>query len=168
MSVTSLYTECGDFMRRKDREINDLNTIKDIIANCNIIRIGLSDNDLYPYIVPMNFGYEFVENIIYFYTHGATSGRKYELINKNKVCSFQMDCDTFLDFKGKDATMRYRSVMGKANIEILQDENKKRGLEILMYNDERTRNLDYDTSIIPNTAVFKLTVTEIIGKISKK
>ncbi len=158
----------GELMRRKDREITDLEVIKDIISNCNIIRIGLSDNDLYPYIVPMNFGYEFNESEICFYLHGATAGRKYDLINKNKVCSFQMDCDNVLDFEGKDATMRYRSVMGKADIEMLKDGDKKRGLDILMANDERTCEFDYETSIIPNTAVYKLTVTEITGKISKK
>ena len=32
--------------------------IKQIIDECEIIRIGLCDEDQFPYIVPLNFAYE--------------------------------------------------------------------------------------------------------------
>lgn len=57
-------------MRRKDREVKDFEIIKQIIDECQIIRIGLQDGD-YPYIVPLNFGYEIDGEQIYFYIHGA-------------------------------------------------------------------------------------------------
>lgn len=44
-------------MRRKDREVTELEAVKEIIRQCDVLRLGLVDGD-YPYIVPMNFGWE--------------------------------------------------------------------------------------------------------------
>lgn len=155
-------------MRRKDREVKDFEIIKQIIDECNVIRIGLTDEDMYPYIVPMNFAYEIKEEKIYFYLHGAMAGRKYELMKKNSVCSFEMDCSHKMKFiyETMDVTMAYKSVMGKANIEFLEDKKKQEALDLLMKRDKRTENFDYNKSIIPHTAVIKLTVTEYTGKIN--
>lgn len=155
-------------MRRKDREVKDFEMIKQIIDECEIIRIGLCDEDMYPYIVPMNFAYAIEGEQIYFYLHGAMAGRKYELMKKNGVCSFEMDCGHKMELihKVKDVTMRYKCVMGKANIEFLEDEDKFKGIEIIMNRDERTRNFEYNKAVVPRTAVIKLTVTEYSGKIN--
>lgn len=155
-------------MRRKDREVKDFEMIKQIIDECEIIRIGLCDEDMYPYIVPMNFAYVIEGEQIYFYLHGAMAGRKYELMKKNGVCSFEMDCGHKMELihKVKDVTMRYKSFMGKANIEFLEDEDKFKGIEIIMNRDERTRNFEYNKAVVPRTAVIKLTVTEYSGKIN--
>ena len=44
-------------MRRKDREVTELEAVMEIIRQCDVLRLGLADGD-YPYIVPMNFGWE--------------------------------------------------------------------------------------------------------------
>ena len=64
-------------MRRKDREVTELEAVKEIIRQCDVLRLGLADGD-YPYIVPMNFGWEEKEGRLYFYLHGAAEGRKAE------------------------------------------------------------------------------------------
>lgn len=155
-------------MRRKDREVKDFEVIKQIIDECEIVRIGLCDDDMYPYIVPLNFAYEIDGEQIYFYLHGAMAGRKYELMKKNGVCSFEMDCGHQMELihSVKDVTMRYKSVMGKANIEFLEGEDKFRGIDIIMNRDERTRDFEYNKEVVPRTAVMKLTVTEYSGKIN--
>lgn len=155
-------------MRRKDREVKDFEVIKQIIDECEIIRIGLVDEDLYPYIVPMNFAYEIVDEQIYIYLHGAMAGRKFELMKKNGVCSFEMDCGHKMEliYEAKDVTMRYKCVMGKANIEFLEGDEKQRGIDIIMNRDERTRNFEYNKTVVPRTAVMRLTVTEYTGKVN--
>ena len=108
-------------MRRKDREITDFNIMIKIIDECDIIRIGLADGE-FPYIVPLNFAYTVDENQqIRFYIHGAMAGRKYELMQKNLKCSFEMDIPLEMDciIEKKDVTMRYKSVMGTASIRFL-------------------------------------------------
>lgn len=155
-------------MRRKDREVTDLAVIQRIIDECQIIRIGLCDEDMYPYIVPMNFAYTIENGQICFYLHGAMAGRKYELMQKNGVCSFEMDCGHKMELipERKDVTMRYKCVMGKADITFLEGDDKIRGIEIIMDRDERTRNFEYNKAAIPRTAVIKLTVTEYTGKMN--
>lgn len=154
-------------MRRKDREVNDFNVIKEIIAECEVIRIGLADGD-YPYIVPLNFGYEIDGEQIYFYIHGAMVGRKYELMKERGVCSFEMDCAHVLDLvhEDKDVTMRYKSLMGKADIEYLEGEEKQKAIDVLMGRDERTRDFEYNKDVVARTLIAKLTVTEYTGKIN--
>ena len=155
-------------MRRKDREVTDFETILGIIDECNIIRIGLADGD-FPYIVPLNFGYTVSDEQIEFYVHGAMAGRKYELMNRNKKCSFEMDIPLEMDcmVEKKDVTMRYKCVMGTANIAFLEGEEKQNAIDhIVMNRYKETRNFDYNRKMVAVTAVAKLTVTDLTAKVN--
>ena len=48
-------------MRRKDREITSFDEQLKIIDQCDVVRLGLVDDEGYPYILPLNFGYEVVD-----------------------------------------------------------------------------------------------------------
>ena len=155
-------------MRRKDREVTDFETILGIIDECNIIRIGLADGD-FPYIVPLNFAYTVSEKQIEFYVHGAMAGRKYELMNRNGKCSFEMDIPLEMDcmVEKKDVTMRYKCVMGTADITFLEEEEKQKAIDnIIMNRYKETRNFDYNRKMVAVTAVAKLTVTELTAKVN--
>lgn len=153
-------------MRRNDREVTDFNKIIGFIDECSIIRLGLADGD-YPYIVPVNFAYTVEGEKICFYIHGAMAGRKYEMLQKNPYCSFEMDIPIELDciVEKKDATMRYKSVMGKVDVEFLEGDEKQRAIDdVIMARYEETRNFEYNKNVVSRTAVAKLTVTEITAK----
>ena len=155
-------------MRRKDREVTDFETILGIIDECNIIRIGLSDGD-FPYVVPLNFAYTVSEKQIEFYIHGAMTGRKYELMNRNKKCSFEMDIPLKMDcmVEKKDVTMRYKCVMGTADITFLEGEEKQNAIDhIIMNRYKKTRNFDYNGKMVAVTAVAKLTVIDLTAKVN--
>ena len=62
-------------MRRKDREITNINEIHNIIHKARILHLGMFDEE-YPYIVPLHYGYSFNEDQLIFYMHGAKSGKK--------------------------------------------------------------------------------------------
>ena len=53
-------------MRKADREIKNIEEIIDIIKRCDVIRLAFNNGD-YPYILPLNFGFEFIENKVIFY-----------------------------------------------------------------------------------------------------
>ena len=155
-------------MRRKDREVTDRNAIISIIDECEIIRLGLADGD-FPYIVPVNFGYTATDDEIAFYIHGAIAGRKYEMLKNNPNCSFEMDLPLLLEclVEEKDATMRYKSVMGKCTAEQLEGEEKQNAIDnIIMARYDETRNFEYNRDVVERTAIFKLTVTEITAKVN--
>lgn len=155
-------------MRRKDREVTDINKIIEVIDECDILRIGMADGN-FPYIVPVNFAYKVEGDEICFYIHGAMAGRKYEMLSKNPFCSFEMDIPLEMDCieELKDVTMRYKSVMGTASVEFLEGEEKQYAIDnIIMARYEATRNFDYNKSAVARTAVAKLKVIGITGKIN--
>lgn len=154
-------------MRRKDREITDFDTIISIINECEILHIGLADGE-FPYIVPLNFAYTVENGRLAFYVHGAMAGRKYELMQNGK-CSFEMDIPLQMEciYEKKDVTMRYKSVMGTAEVTFLSGDDKQKAVdEILMARYEKTRNFEYNRAALERTAVAKLSVIEITAKIN--
>jgi len=117
-------------MLRKDKEITDISDIERIIKKATYCRIGLVDNDE-PYIIPICFGYE--GNALYF--HGASEGRKVELIRKNNKICFEIDTDVELTKAEEPCgwAMRYRSVIGVGRAHFLEgDEEKSRGLGVIV------------------------------------
>lgn len=153
-------------MRRKDREVTDLAEICDIIDSCEVLRLGLADGD-FPYIVPVNFAWRMEEGTLCFYIHGAMAGRKYELLRKNPLCSFEMDVPLGTECieEARDATMRYRSVMGTARAEFVADGEKERIVDgVIMARSEKTRHFDYNRAVLPRTAVIRLSVLSVSGK----
>ena len=153
-------------MRRKDREVTDFDQIVEIIDACEIVRLGLADGD-YPYIVPVNFAYTVEGEQICLYIHGAKAGRKYELLQRKPVCSFEMDVPLGIEYveAALDATERYECVMGTAEVEFLEGEEKLRAIEdIIMARSDTTRGRAYNERMVPHTAIARLRVTSITAK----
>lgn len=151
-------------MRRTDREIKDINEIIKVMEKCDTCRLALNGEG-YPYILPLNFGMEVINDKITLYFHGATEGRKYELIEKDNRVSFEMDCSHRLvtDIEKGYCTMEYESVIGKGIIEILSEEEKQDALSILMKHYHK-EDFPFDKSTMPRTTVMKLVVESITGK----
>jgi uncharacterized protein len=156
-------------MRRKDREVCDFDKIISIIDRCEIIRLGLADGD-FPYIVPVNFSYEITgdeKKQIIFYIHGACAGRKYELMKKNKKCSFEMDIPLKMDFlyDKKDITMRYESVMGEADLFFVAEEEKEYVMqEKILSRTQEMKTFPWNKAALLKCSVVKLCVTSISAK----
>ncbi len=152
-------------MRRKDREITDFAEILKIISNCDILRLGLPDGD-YPYIVPVNFGYQISGGTVKFYIHGACSGRKYELLKKLGRCSFEADCVYELIPKPEEgaATVYYESVMGTADVRFLDGKEKVMALERILIRYRETFGIIPNPKLLEKTMAAELTVREITAK----
>ncbi len=151
-------------MRRADREITDFSEQLKIIENCDVCRLALND-DSYPYILPLNFGAEVIDGTLVLYFHGATQGKKYELIAKNPLASFEMDCKHRLDSAEEQGycTMHYDSVIGRGVVEILPEEDKLHALTVLVNHYHRD-DFPFNPAAISRTTVLKLTVTALTGK----
>ena len=72
-------------MRRTQNEMKSIEEICAVLDKCKVCRLAMNHNG-YPYLVPMNFGYEREGNKIYLYFHGANAGTKKELIEKDGKC----------------------------------------------------------------------------------
>lgn len=152
-------------MRKREREITDLQEIRGVLDNCKILHLGLSD-DGQPYVVPLNFGYVLEDGALVFYLHGATEGYKYDVIRKNPRVSFAMECDT-LPFEGKVACqygMSYRSVMGMGKAEIVTDTDEKQfGMSVLMKS-QTGEDFTFNEKLVSIVNVIKITVDSYSAK----
>lgn len=152
-------------MRRKEREVGDISAIEEIIARCDVCRIGLSENDI-PYIVPLNFGY-IKGRPSCFYFHCANSGRKMDIIALNNKVSFELDTDHKLTDGNAacDFSMLYSSVMGTGKIYIVTDEEERNsGLNCLMKQYTGKDNYSFKPSTMGRTTILRLEIESITGK----
>ena len=46
-----------------EREVKDLVLIEEMLKMFNIVNVGINGDDGYPYVVPLNFGFEVKDNI---------------------------------------------------------------------------------------------------------
>ena len=148
-------------MRRRDREITNLEDVEEIMKKAKVCRIGLVDNGE-PYVVPLCFGYE--RGALYF--HGAEQGRKIDIIKRNNRVCFETDVDVEPVIAGNpcDYTMKYRSVIGTGRAYILEDEEEKlHGLRLIMekYTDD---NFTRNKFRLDNVLVIKVDIDSIHGK----
>ena len=151
-------------MRRKDREINNIEEIFDILTHCDTVRIGFH-GEKYPYIVPVSFGAEMVDGKAVVYFHCARQGMKLDLLKANPhVC---VEGDIFIKTETTDhgITTRYESVIGFGECVLVENTDEiVHGLQLLTehygyhnYSLEHCRGLEH-------LFVGKIVIDEITGK----
>ena len=157
-------------MRRSDREVTDKAEIMGIIEKCDVCRLGLSDNNI-PYVVPMNYGYEYVGDKLTLYFHSAKEGRKLDVIGRNPLACFEMDCSHRL-VEAEEAcgyTMEYESIIGSGKIYICSEKSEKiTALRLLMQKYAKGREFSFPDHAIDRVTVFRLDVAEFAAKRLKK
>lgn len=152
-------------MRRKDREVIKKNEIIQIIEKCDICRIAFLDNNI-PYIVPMNFGYQYDDKMI-LYFHCAKEGKKIDMIKKNNIVCFEMDCshDPVTSDIACDSTMEYESIIGNGVIDIIYPVKEKiTALNYIMKNYSIKKEFLFNDKKVRSTTILKLSVTDYSGK----
>lgn len=152
-------------MRRKDREVKDINELLQIIDKCKVCRIGMQDkNGLY--IVPMNFEYKYEHNQLVLYFHSAKEGRKIDALKENSNVCFEMDCDHRL-ITGDEAcqyTYSYKSIIGSGKVVFIDDyDEKKLALSVLMRH-QTGHEFEFDNKMADRVCVFKIVAQEFTGK----
>ena len=157
-------------MRRKDREITDIQQILNIISKAKILRLGLFDGE-YPYVVPLHYGYEYADSRLVFYMHSAKEGHKLELIANNPHVCVELDCGVELISGGEVPCIygsTFASVIGRGVAEIVNDENEKiKGLSVLMKT-QTGRDFEINSQMAATVAVIKVTLNEFTAKSKPK
>jgi nitroimidazol reductase NimA-like FMN-containing flavoprotein (pyridoxamine 5'-phosphate oxidase superfamily) len=153
-------------MRRADREITIIDEKLGIIARCKVCRLAMIDRspgsageENEPYLVPLNFGWEYKEDLL-LYFHSALEGRKIGLLKRGGPVCFEMDGGHRLieNPQGCGYSFAYESVIGKGTVEFIEDrEEKIRGLNLLLrHQSGLDRDFSIDEGTLERTAVFRL------------
>jgi len=153
-------------MRRADREVIGTENILAILNGCDVMRIGLSVDDM-PYIVPMNFAVEALNGKIYIYLHCAKEGKKLDMIAKNDNVCFEADT-SYRTIKAENAChwgAEYRSVIGEGTVGIVHDEEQRiHALDMLMERYGYDGVPRYNSRSLAAVTVLRISVTSMTGK----
>jgi len=151
-------------MRRKDREVLNPNDIFDILNRCDTIRIGIQ-GEKYPYVVPVSFGLEIVDNTAIVYFHCAKQGLKVDLLQANPLVCVEGDIFHKIEKTEHGITTRYESVIGFGKCQLIADTDEIiHGLKTITdhyghydYPLERCKGLNH-------LLIVKIVLEEITGK----
>ncbi len=157
-------------MRRKDREVVDIDQMEGILKKCLVCRLALH-GEVYPYLIPLNFGYLREDGRFRLFFHGAKIGTKMDLLRKNPNAAFEVDCENNL-IGGETActyTMEYQSVVGQGTLtELTAWEEKRKGLLALMRQYAPEREFTLSDEAVDSVAVLRLDVQNMTGKCLQK
>ncbi len=152
-------------MTRRERQVTDINEIIKILDKAKVLHLGLVDGDE-PYVVPMNYGYEFKDEKLVFYLHGARQGRKLDVIKANPKVFAELECD-IVPFEGEVACkygITYASVMAKGKAVIVEDtEEKMHALTVLMKT-QTGKDFEFNEKLVSVVSVIKIDVEEFTAK----
>ena len=148
-------------MRRKEKQITDMNEVVQILEQAQVCRLAMVDQG-HPYVVPLNFGYR--DGALYF--HSALEGRKIDVIRADPQVCFEVDEMVRMDKAAKacDWGVSFKSIIGTGTARILDTPaEKKAGLDIIMSH-YSGRSFDYPDEMLTKTAVIQVTIHEMTGK----
>ena len=150
-------------MRRKDRQVNDPAQITEIMARGEVLRLALN-GDVVPYILPVNYGME--PDGMTLYIHGAMTGTKYSLMERDNRASFEIDRTNglVLDEADHECSILYESVVGWGYLEELtEDADKRHALKRIMAQ-YHAEDFPFSEKPMPHTRILCLRVQERTAK----
>lgn len=152
-------------LRRKDKEVTSRGWMEEVLKEAEWLELGLAGKDGCPYVLPMNYGYESG----FLYVHGAREGKKVDMLRENPKVCFQIVLGAEIQRDENDPSefnMKYRSVTGFGEAEILEDiEEKRKALHILMHHYNGPTEPMPD-AMLNGTLVVKISISEMTGKVN--
>ena len=155
-------------MQKKEREIKDINVIRDILKRGKYLSISMCrENE--PYIITLSYGFDNVQNALYF--HSANLGLKLDILKENpSVCGTIIED---LGYVSGACSHKYRSTVFWGDMTILRDlEEKKHGFDVLLNHLEENpsrikKRLLQSEKSYDNTCIMRLDIKKVTGKASE-
>ncbi len=143
--------------------IEDRQEIDEVIRACKTCYVAMSD-DGFPYVLPLNFGYDGNHVIL----HSAQHGRMWDTLKKNPKVCINWTLGEELAYQDVRVGCSYRvkskSVLVEGTVEFIEDYDEKvRCLEETMcqYSD---REFKFSKPSVVNVGIMKVHIDKIVGK----
>lgn len=153
-------------MRRKDRQITDIETIRAILDKAKVLHLAMIDGER-PYVVPMNYGYVLADGRLTLYLHSAKEGRKLDVLSQNNAVAFVLETDV-VPVSGGDIPCKYgaayASVMGEGTAAILTDPAEKLAALSILMRTQTGRAFAFTTEMTASVAVIQVDVESFTAK----
>ena len=157
-------------MRLSKREVKDPMALRQIVEDCDVVRIGAVDEEGM-FIVPVNFGYEMMEGegvtVLKLYFHSASQGRKAEAFRKSPEVAIEMDCSHELIRGSYSCSYSYgfRSIMGNGVVRgITRNDEKLHALKLLMEHTGAPEAVTFSEDAVDRVNVYCIEVKSFTGK----
>ena len=148
------------------REIIDKNEIRKFLESNYVIRLAFH-TDTAPYIVPMNYGFEYDGIKLTFYLHSGMHGRTFELAKEKPYIGFEIDFVYEVRTKEHacEFSISYESIIGTGHLYLIEDLDEKiHCLNRLMHQFTEAELWEYPENMLQKTAAFKLIVDNFTMK----
>lgn len=152
----------GEQMRRREKEIAERQAIDAIINKCQVLRLGLSRDDV-PYIVPLSFGYD--GNSFFFHT--AAVGLKLDILAVNPKVCFELEHGVSLKTDPDSAcewSFSYQSVIGHGRVEELVASGEKHDALVQIMRQYDPGTWSFTPAQLSGIKVWQLKIDSITGK----
>jgi uncharacterized protein len=153
-------------MRRADRRVDGRLDLTKILGEADSCSIAFAAGNE-PYIVKLNFGYEWEGELPVLFFHCAREGRKLEMMRANPRVCFSIDSGHEL-VKGSDPCewgMKYASIVGYGKLsEVEEDAERRSALGKVMRHYGWGGEGRYKEGPLSATCVLRLDVAEMSGK----
>lgn len=149
-------------MNRQERKTEDIGRIAQVLEESRVCRVALNDENA-PYIVPLNYGFEFVSDKLFLYFHCAKKGKKTDLIKKCPKAGFETDIFRKLVTAEKACgyTAEYSGIVGWGNVEFVEkDEEKQRALCLIMQHYTGNHLWEIPKAALDEVCIFKISAHE--------
>ena len=152
-------------MTRRELEVTDPAVIRHILDESKVLHLGLVDDGM-PYIVPMNYGCKWEADKLTLYLHSASRGYKLDVIAKNPVCCFEMECG-LEPFEGKIACqygVSYYSLMGRGRAVIVEDVGEKMEATSILMKTQTGKDFEFSERLVSIVSVIRIDVSDYTAK----
>ena len=152
-------------MTKREFRITDEQQILAILDTAKVLHLGLAVGNE-PYVVPLNYGYTMKEGKLVLYLHGATQGKKLDMIRANPSVFFEMDCDR-MPFEGKvpcQYGMVYSSIMGRGTACIVEEKDEKNRAMVALMKTQTGKDFVFEERWLDIVAVIRIDVAEYTAK----
>lgn len=161
-------------MRLHKRKVEDQEVIREILEECDVVRIGMQDGEGL-FIVPVNYGYELTGTDdrmhLTLYFHGAGEGRKADALAAEPEVAVEMDCrhEVITGDYTCSYSYAYRSIMGNGKaVRITDQAEMKHALAKLMEHMAPEASVDFSREVLARTNVYRIDVKHFTGKERKR
>ncbi len=145
-------------MRQKRREVTDPAIICAMLDRMEILYLGMNDGPA-PYVVPLNFGYAFDGDLV-FYFHCAKEGHKLDCLKRDpNVCVTAASFVSYVKASVKGHLHDYRSVIARGIARQIDPESEPEAFraameQILVHNHRDAA--DADTPVMRHLQIWRV------------
>ncbi len=153
-------------MRREKRAVTDVQQILQMVDDCQVMHLGLCQGDQ-PYVVPLNYGWEWGNGVLTLFFHAAREGRKADMIRENDRCHItltgQFTLKTADDACGWSGD--FWSVMAQGTVSPIEDEQQRvHALDAIMRHYGHQGKPVYQPGVLARTALYRIRCDELTAK----